>query len=267
MDLISLMRHTVSAHAKARELGGKPGAIEKFFLNIRELGIPRAGFTRLLVDIAAYLVPQVSEALGRQGSRRLTLLGLYTLQTLANAHNKAKETMDQLISGALSLTTETIEPAIGKLETSARLLIPTNVRPWALLVFTHLSQAYAFGDRANPDRVQVFRSLAAVETSRIWLHESSPPQHRALVLFNLGTAYHKAGPSLGRLSCWRVALQYFEELLGTIPPGDAGACYRHAARQATILAIKLGRIRTAMRFLRLHRSLSAEANERTSETR
>jgi hypothetical protein len=132
------------------------------------------------------LLAELNAAIDRQPGPRLLLVDQHKLLEIMRDHNEAKALMDEVVYQDAILNQERIGEATRKLENSVGNLLSAELKLWALLIYTHLGEAYRFSYVASKDKTQLFRAIAALENARVLLDESSPSQHRALVLFNLG---------------------------------------------------------------------------------
>lgn len=251
-DFVLLMRNNISAHTAKKSLGGKARAIERFGI-ITQAGITRPAFTSLLINIATYLVEQINMAIGRVPGSRLLLFDQHRLHEIAQQHNEAKDLMDKIVQGDVDLTDANASTARRKLENSANLLLLPELRLWALLIYTHLGDVYRFSYIANKDIRQFFRAISALENAKI-LFDVASMRQQALILFNLGLIYNAASASLGRLTCWRISFNYFQELINTVSPKEEPDLYIDAAYEVAWLSLKLLRLATAYKYFRLYRT-------------
>jgi hypothetical protein len=142
-DFVILMRHNISAHTSRKVLGGKAGAVENF-ASLVQLDEERPACTRILVDLALYVVKVASEAADREPGPSLALIRRSDLLEMVHSHNSAKNMMDEMVQVG-KLPPDTVTLAIEKLEAGLRLLIPHQLNVVSRLLFTHLGEAYRFG--------------------------------------------------------------------------------------------------------------------------
>ncbi len=243
-EFIIVMRHNIAAHTSRSTPGGKARIIQVFgFLS--ETGITRSASTRLIVDIAAYLVKRISTEIDRVPGPSLPLLSRRKLLNIADDHNKAKDILDSMVNGTNDLSLSNIQEAVRQYENCARSIIPNELDLWPLLIFTHLGQAYRFAFVASRDPDNLMRAISSLDMARLLLSAASPHRHHALVHMNLGLIYLYAFKRLASIRSPRIALQYFEEAMKFVD---------HATDEDLIKPIMLGAAKSAFFTLRLARA-------------
>jgi hypothetical protein len=252
-DFVTMMRHNISAHLSRKALGGKTRVIERFAV-ISEAGIKRPAFTRILIDLAIYLLNELNGEMGRQAGPSLSLLEQTSLMGIVQDHNVAKSLMDEIVAGKLALTERVIIPACEKMESSARSLTPVELRVPALLILTHMGEAYRFLYLATKKKLFLIRAISALESARTLLDESSSSHHRALVFFNLGQIYNIATVLLGYITCWKISIEYFEAVIDITSKDEDPELFRDAIYHAGWQAFKLLRFKTAIMHYRTYRA-------------
>lgn len=88
-DFVIIMRHNQAAHIRWKHLKGKARIIQEFGV-ISETGIERPVFSRILIDIAQFLVNNINQEIGRQPGPRLPIIERKQLIEIAENHNEAK---------------------------------------------------------------------------------------------------------------------------------------------------------------------------------
>ncbi len=209
----------------------------------------RPAYTRILIDLASYVVRAVNEAADREPGSRLSLIKQRDLLQITQSYNHAKEIMDQMVQAGV-VSGDSVRVAVRELERSTRLLIPGELKAPSRLILTHLGKAYRFCYLAQHDGRCLFKAIAAVEMLSILLDETVPKRHRATLFFDLGQMYDFSSRALGRVVCWRISLRYYQRAMELTSDDEDPNLLADVAWKAAWVALKLLRIRMAMSFFR-----------------